>query len=148
MSCDSGFERDVFSRLVEKGYCVTPQVKVGKFSIDLVVEGENDRRLAIELDGDKYHPPEQWKDDFTRQRNMERVGWTFWRCWGSTYQIDPESCLEDLTKTLGHMGIAPSGVKSKRNVYTEFRRIKLEEAEEIIDVSVVSNHTKQEELML
>ena len=37
--CDSGFERDVYQRLVEKGYNVTPQVKVGPYSIDLVVEG-------------------------------------------------------------------------------------------------------------
>jgi very-short-patch-repair endonuclease len=40
---------------VEHGYNVTPQVKVGPYSIDLVVDGEQDRHLAIELDGGKYH---------------------------------------------------------------------------------------------
>ena len=68
--CQSGFERDVFTRLAGLGYCITPQVGVGSWSIDLVVEGENDRRLAIELDGDKWHPPEKWLDDMLRQRAM------------------------------------------------------------------------------
>ncbi len=87
--CDSGFERDVYDRLIEKEYNVIPQVKVGIYSIDLVVEGEQDRRLAIELDGDKYHTPEKWMDDWKRQRTMERVGWKFWRCWGVKLYIRP-----------------------------------------------------------
>ena len=69
--CESGFERDVFTRLAGLGYCVTPQVGVGSWRIDLVVEGENDRRLAVELDGDKWHPPENWLGDMFRQRAME-----------------------------------------------------------------------------
>ncbi len=62
--CDSDFEREVLKRLLELGYRVTPQVKVGPFSIDMVVEGDADRRLAIELDGDKYHTPERWAGRF------------------------------------------------------------------------------------
>ena len=77
--CQSGFERDVLARLLALGYRAQPQVKVGPFSIDLVVEGRDDRRLAIELDGDQYHGPERWADDLARQRVMERVGWRFWR---------------------------------------------------------------------
>ncbi|MGH7077268.1 MAG: AAA domain-containing protein, partial [Acetobacteraceae bacterium] len=80
--CQSSFERDVLARLLKLGYRVQPQVKVGPYSIDLVVEGSDDRRLAIELDGDKYHGPERWAEDLARQRVMERVGWRFWRCWG------------------------------------------------------------------
>jgi very-short-patch-repair endonuclease len=98
--CQSGFERDVFSRLAGLGYCLTPQVSVGSWSIDLVVEGENDRRLAIELDGDKWHPPEKWLDDILRQRAMERMGWRFWRCWASSFFRDPGGCMADLVSTL------------------------------------------------
>ena len=119
--CDSGFERDVFNKLVEKGYNVTPQVKVGAFSIDMVVEGENDRRLAIELDGDKYHPPEKWMEDWKRQRTMERVGWQFWRCWGSSYTIDPDGCIDDLVSVLNNMQILPCKSSSSANIYTEYR---------------------------
>lgn len=119
--CDSGFERDVYKRLIENGYNVTPQVKVGVFSIDLVVEGENDRRLAIELDGDKYHPPEKWMEDWKRQRTMERVGWKFWRCWGSSYTIDPDGCIEELINELDSMKIFPCGITNNANIYTEQR---------------------------
>ncbi len=119
--CDSDFERDVYQRLVQLNYFVTPQVEVGRHTIDLVVEGENDRRLAIELDGDKYHPPEKWIDDFKRQRTMERVGWTFWRCWGSSYTLDPDGCMADLENTLRSLGIEPIGQKDRANIYTEYR---------------------------
>ncbi|HAR33464.1 MAG TPA: hypothetical protein DCR95_05065 [Desulfobacter sp.] len=119
--CDSDFERDVLTRLAEKGYNVTPQVKVGAFSIDMVVEGENDRRLAIELDGDKYHPPEKWMEDWERQRVMERVGWKFWRCWGSSYTVDPEGCIDDLINTLDRMQILPGRKSDSPNIYTEQR---------------------------
>jgi hypothetical protein len=81
--CQSGFERDLFTVLVERGYRVVPQVGSEGFSIDMVVEGEAGRRLAIECDGDLYHGPERWADDMRRQRILERVGWTFWRCFGS-----------------------------------------------------------------
>ena len=119
--CDSDFERDVFNKLLEKGYNVTPQVKVGASSIDLVVEGENDRRLAIELDGDKYHPPETWMKDWKRQRVMERVGWQFWRCWGSSYTIDPDGCIDNLVSVLNSMQILPCKSYSTANIYTEYR---------------------------
>ncbi|MCG8562406.1 MAG: AAA domain-containing protein, partial [Hyphomicrobiales bacterium] len=128
--CDSEFEREVFSRLNDQGYRVTPQVRVGKFSIDMVVEGANDRRLAIELDGDQYHTPERWTDDLVRQRTLERMGWRFWRCWGSSYYLDPDGCMQDLIGTLDSMGISPLGQADTRNVYTEHRVVeaKLEEA--------------------
>jgi hypothetical protein len=40
--------------LVERGYRVIPQVGSQGFSIDMVVEGDGGRRLAIECDGDQY----------------------------------------------------------------------------------------------
>ncbi len=119
--CESYFERDVFSKLTALGYNVTPQVKVGPFSIDLVIEGDQDRRLAVELDGDKYHPAEKWMEDWSRQRTMERVGWKFWRCWGSSYTLAPEACMNDLISTLKAMQIHPSDSKARLAIFTEHR---------------------------
>jgi very-short-patch-repair endonuclease len=119
--CDSDFERVVLKRLRELGYQVTPQVKVGPFSIDMVVEGQADRRLAIELDGDKYHTPDRWADDLVRQRVMERVGWRFWRCWGSSYLLDPEVCFNDLIATLNELEIQPATSEVSVSTHTEFR---------------------------
>jgi hypothetical protein len=47
-----------FKAIVKMGYRTTPQVKAAPYRIDLVVDGANDRRLAVEPDGDKYHGPE------------------------------------------------------------------------------------------
>lgn len=139
--CDSDFERNVFQRLIEKGYNVMPQVKVGAFSIDLVIEGENDQRLAIELDGDKYHPPEKWMDDWKRQRTMERVGWQFWRCWGSSYTIDPDGCIDDLINVLNSMQIFPCEGSNSANIYTEQRiyEKELEIENDALDLESVAN---------
>lgn len=121
--CESDFERKVFIELTKRGYYVTPQIPVGDYRIDLVIEGDNDRRLAIELDGDKFHGPEKWLEDWTRQKVLERVGWKFWRCWASSYINDPEGCLNSLTQKLEEMGIKPQGNKAKRFAYTEHRCI-------------------------
>lgn len=131
--CDSDFERDVYKKLTALGYWVTPQVKVGPFRLDLVVEGEQDRRIAIELDGDKYHPPEKWADDFSRQRTMERMGWTFWRCWGSSYTMNPENCIEDLVESMRSLGIHPIGQHARSNMYTEKREYTPTKAEDPIE---------------
>ncbi|MGH7070366.1 MAG: AAA domain-containing protein, partial [Acetobacteraceae bacterium] len=128
--CQSGFERDVLARLLKLGYRVQPQVKVGPYSIDLVVEGSDDGRLAIELDGDKYHGPERWAEDLARQRVMERVGWRFWRCWGSSFRLDPDSCMDDLTTTLSALGIKPIGFDQPAAIGTEFRTARRDRAEE------------------
>lgn len=131
--CDSDFERDVYKKLTALGYWVTPQVKVGPFHLDLVVEGEQDRRIAIELDGDKYHPPEKWAEDFSRQRTMERMGWTFWRCWGSSYTMNPENCIEDLVESMNSLGIQPIGPHARSNIYTEQREYRPTQSEESIE---------------
>jgi very-short-patch-repair endonuclease len=127
--CQSGFERDVFTRLAGLGYCTTPQVGVGSWSIDLVVEGENDRRLAIELDGDKWHPPEKWLDDMLRQRAMERIGWRFWRCWASSFRRDPDGCMADLVSSLTSMRIEPMPREARKNIYTEHRTADVTESQ-------------------
>ncbi len=128
--CESGFERDVFTRLTDPalGYCVTPQVGVGSWRIDLVVEGNDDRRLAVELDGDKSHPPEKWLDDMIRQRAMERMGWRFWRCWASSFALDPKGCMAELVSTLTARGIGPMAREARKNIYTDHRVVETPES--------------------
>jgi very-short-patch-repair endonuclease len=122
-ACDSDFERDVGRCLLDRGYRVRPQVPVGPFRIDFVVEGDRGRRLAVELDGDRYHGPERWAEDQYRQRALERLGWVFWRCWGSHWLSDRQGSLDDLLATLGRMGIEPVGGEFSPQVWTEHRTI-------------------------
>jgi very-short-patch-repair endonuclease len=116
--CQSDFERDFGSCLLDLGYRIRPQVPVGGYAIDFVIEGTDDRRLAVELDGDKYHGPDRWADDVRRQRALERLGWTFWRCWGSAWIADREGCLADLVETLRRVGVAPIGMAELHGVFT------------------------------
>lgn len=120
--CESPFEHEVYDALTERGYWVTPQVKVGQFRIDMVVEGNNDSRLAIECDGDKYHGPEKWADDMNRQRILERAGWTFWRCFASTWVRRKSEMIEDLVASLSEYGIEPIGAEhAPKNIHCEQR---------------------------
>jgi very-short-patch-repair endonuclease len=111
--CESGFERQVYSALVEKGYRVTPQVETGAYRIDMVVEGAGDLRLAIECDGDEFHGPDRWPHDMLRQRILERAGWTFWRCFAATWQLRKDEVLGELVARLGTMGIEPLGAMDR-----------------------------------
>jgi len=131
--CDSPFERVIFTALVERGYRVVPQVGSLGFSIDMVVEGDGGRRLAVECDGDRYHGPERWADDMRRQRILERVGWIFWRCFGSNHNIDPEGALNDLIQTLERMEIKPIGVETSTRSFTQHRVIAAPRSEVPLD---------------
>ncbi len=107
--CESDFEREVYNELTAKGYRVKPQVAVGAFRIDFVVEGNDNRRLAVECDGDRFHGPNQWADDMIRQRVLERAGWIFWRTFASSFVLQRARVLESLYSTLERLGIEPIG---------------------------------------
>jgi very-short-patch-repair endonuclease len=122
--CESNFERDVLARLLSRGYRVRPQVGALGYRIDLVVEGAGDHRLAVECDGDKYHGPERWADDMRRQRVLERVGWRFWRCWASSFTIDPDACMADLFATLERLQIHPLGEADDPPSYVQHKVVR------------------------
>lgn len=120
--CESDFEREVYDMLAERGYWVQPQVQAGRFRIDMVVEGHNDARLAIECDGDRYHGPERWGEDMLRQRVLERAGWVFWRCFASAWVRRRPQMMEELVKSLDARGIEPVGPeRAPQSVHTESR---------------------------
>lgn len=103
---ESPFEKDVIQLILGKGYRVTPQVKVGNYRIDLVVEGVRNR-LAVEVDGEKWHGPEQFEADMQRQGMLERAGWEFWRVRGREFYLDREEAMKSLWETLDELDIKP-----------------------------------------
>ncbi|MEO8008814.1 MAG: AAA domain-containing protein, partial [Betaproteobacteria bacterium] len=129
--CESSSERELFDWLNGEGYLVTPQVAVGAYRVDLVVEGRDDARLALECDGDKYQGPQQWIEDMRRQRSLERVGWVFWRCFAAALRRRREEVLEDLRHALSAQGIEPIGRGGwGRRRITETRRVRAAESVE------------------
>ena len=131
--CESNFERDLMQKLLECGYRVQGQVGSIGYRIDMVVEGADRRRLAVECDGDRYHGPEQWRQDMRRQRVLERVGWRFWRCFASSFYRDPDGVLNELAEMLTRMGIEPVGkseTSRPERQFTEHRTIKPVAAEQ------------------
>jgi very-short-patch-repair endonuclease len=110
---ESTFERDVLKRLLFAGYKVTPKWKVGSYRIDLVVEGKN-KRLAVECDGDRYHPLDKLGEDMERQAILERMGWIFTRIRGSEFFRDADHALAPVFAKLDSLEIAPLQRGSER----------------------------------
>jgi very-short-patch-repair endonuclease len=119
--CESPFERDLYDELTQRGYWVTPQVKVGQYRIDLVAEGHNDTRLAVEYDGDRYHGSDKWIEDMDRQRVLERAGWIFWRSFASAFVRRRDSVITELLATLAENGVEPiGGDRAPRSLHSVF----------------------------
>jgi very-short-patch-repair endonuclease len=97
---------EVAARLAGLGYRVVPQRKVGHYVIDLVVES-NRKSVAVECDGDRFHPPERLPEDMARQAVLERLGWTFIPIRGSQFLRDPEGSMEPILARLKAAGIEP-----------------------------------------
>ena len=87
----------------------------------MVVEGARDTRLAIECDGDDFHGPDRWQHDMNRQRVLERAGWTFWRCFASTWALRKEDVFCELLDRLTSMGIEPLGALDRAPSLVEKR---------------------------
>lgn len=109
--CESDFERAVLRELLARGYAVRPQVRVGRYRIDLVVEGMG-ARLAVECDGDSYHGPDRWHEDQRRQATLERLGWRFFRIRASTFYRNPQLALAPLWERLEEVNIRPRSADS------------------------------------
>lgn len=134
--CESGFELEMFDELVKRGFRVEPQVPCGGYRIDFVVEGKEGRRLAIECDGDRFHGPGQWQDDMARQRVLERAGWTFWRCFASSFVRRRQAVLDDLMKTFDRLGIEPLGSETvDSTVWVHYKEVDPYCVEEAMEVA-------------
>lgn len=113
---ESPFEKEVLKRLSQAGYRVTPRWKVGSYSIDLVIEGENGKRLAVECDGDRYHPIEKISEDMSRQALLERLGWTFVRIRGSHFFRKPDDAMKPIYQRLNELEIGPVSQEHNEDV--------------------------------
>lgn len=72
----------------------------------MVVEGGG-KRLAVECDGDRYHPLEKLGEDMERQAILERLGWQFVRIRGSAFYRDPDRAMKPVFARLAELNLPP-----------------------------------------
>lgn len=120
---ESEFERQVFQHLVNAGYKVTTQWPVGAYRIDMVVEGDG-KRLAVECDGDRWHPQEKLEEDMARQAILERLGWRFVRIRGSQFFRNPEQAMEPVYAKLRSLQIPPEGMTTTSTATQDGQELK------------------------
>lgn len=108
---DSELEATIANQLIDEGYNVIQDWKVGSYRIDMVIMYENNK-IAIECDGDFYNNGKEGiKADMERQAVLERLGWRFIRVRGSEYYSNPEETLKRVLRELSEFGI-----KRKTNI--------------------------------
>lgn len=120
---ESEFEKQVLQRLVRAGYHVTAQWPVGAYRIDMVVEG-NHKRLAVECDGDRWHPQEKLEEDMARQAILERLGWRFIRIRGSQFFRDPDLAMQPVFERLQVLEIHPVGIVTEKQDNLDGKELK------------------------
>jgi hypothetical protein len=59
---------------------------------------------------------------------LERAGWTFWRCFSSTWQLRQDEVLHELIGRLESMGIQPLGAIEHMPLLIEKRVIEASSA--------------------
>jgi len=91
----SDWERIFYKALYAKGIKTLPQYQVEKYALDLAFfDGE--RRLDIEVDGERYHrnwTGELCRRDQIRNHRMFELGWDVMRFWVYEIRDDMDGCV-------------------------------------------------------
>ena len=116
---ESVFEEKIAKYLISEGYHIEQQWEAGLYKIDMVALFQ-DKKVAIECDGEKWHSTEeQIREDMERQNVLERCGWEFIRIRGSRYFKNPEFTMKALIEELNRKGIYPESMEDKRYLTKE-----------------------------
>lgn len=105
------FEENIGKSIKESGYMLTPKVKVGKYTIDFVVEtdlplkiqGENYKKIAVQCIGMSEDEDYNWQKQYEMQMCLERVGWEFYKIRASEFYRNPAAVIERLTQKLNNL---------------------------------------------
>lgn len=97
------WEHDLYEALYREGIITTPQVEVDAYRLDLALH-DGDRKLDIEIDGEKYHAA--WDGDYVyadRLRNMRmlELGWDVMRFWVWEVRDDLDGCVNRVKRWIG-----------------------------------------------
>ena len=104
------FEENIEGCIKECGYKITPKVKVGKYTIDFVVEtdlslemqGGNYKKIAVKCIGMSEDEDYNWKNQYEMQMCLERMGWEFYKIRASEFYRNPSVVMKRLTQKLNN----------------------------------------------
>src|SRR5262245_59207587 len=100
---ESWLEVDVYLQIRRRGYRVLQQHLFAGYKIDLVVSGITGRQ-AVECNDENWLGQDRYDADMSRQRQLERCGWRFWRIRGGAFFRNPEAALQPLWDLLDKQG--------------------------------------------
>ncbi len=75
-----------------------PQVRIGKYTVDFLVETQNNK-VIVECDGRAFHDPSK---DAERDKVLALEGYPICRFSGSELVADVEKCIETIRKTASY----------------------------------------------
>ncbi|WP_243186808.1 AAA domain-containing protein [Clostridium muellerianum] len=110
----SKFQRDIYNGIKDKGYNVMPQIKIGGYKVDFVIEGERNRAAVI-CDEGMVDKNMDVKKNMETRLSLERIGWSFFRIRGSEFYYNPEKVMEKLCNRLNRIGIGKYDIKRTSN---------------------------------
>lgn len=93
----SDWERDLYRRLAAHGLHTIPQHPVDQYRLDLALIGDGERRLDIEVDGERFHRDpwtgERLRRDQLRDMRLIEMGWDMERFWVADVRDRPDQCV-------------------------------------------------------
>jgi very-short-patch-repair endonuclease len=96
----SDWERLFYKKLYENGFRPIPQYSVEKYILDFAIIS-GDRKLNIEIDGERYHrnwDGELCRRDQIRNHRLIELGWDIIRFWVYQIRDDLETCIANVRK--------------------------------------------------
>src|SRR5665213_2213018 len=109
---ESKLEGMVLQNLAEHGYQAQTQVVVGKHRLDMVVQGENGARLAIEPEGYSYHHTAyQLRQDKERAKILKGEGWQIANVASRPFFSNQEDAMADVYSQLDKLHIKPGQIE-------------------------------------
>lgn len=104
------FEEHIERLIKESGYKITPKVKVGKYTIDFVVETDlsldmqssHYKKIAVKCIGMTADEEYDWQKQYEMQMCLERMGWEFYKIRASEFYRNPNVVMERLAQKLNN----------------------------------------------
>lgn len=97
------FQKDIYNNIKNLKCDIKSNIKLGKYIIDFILEGEHSRIAIICDDGNLCE--NNLEKVLNLQMDLTRLGWVFYKIRGSKFYRDPEREIKKLNKFLIETGL-------------------------------------------